>query len=210
MVMEISDGSTGHEGRPAKPYPVCGAKKRQGEGYCQNKAGTGTDHPGTGRCKFHGGSTPTQVKGARKDIARAELRSMGRPADVEDPHAELMAALREAKGNVLYLRERVEALGDDTYGKILFPNGKPSGRAESHILVVQYSEWWLKWVQASAACIKAGIDKRSVEIEEAKVELFAQVLIGMLGDVEWALTADQRQAGRRIAARHLRALPTGA
>jgi hypothetical protein len=183
----------------------CGAKTRGGA-PCRKPAGWGTPNS-TGRCKLHGGNSPTHLRLAKKEVARAELRSMGRPADVDDPHGELMAALREAKGNVLYLRERVEELGDDTYGPILFPNGRPSGRAESHILVVQYSEWWTKWVQASAACVKAGIDKRAIEIEEAKVDLFAQVLLGMLGDSEWGLSVDQRETGRRIAARHLRALP---
>jgi hypothetical protein len=202
MVMETCGDPRHREGRE-----YCHGKKRQGEGLCHNPAGFKTSHPGTGRCYVHGGATPMQVRGAQRVIARQELRSMGRPADVDDPHEELMAALREAKGNILYLRERVEELGDETYGSILFPNGKPSGRAESHVLVIQYSEWWTKWVQVSAACIKAGIDKRLIEIEESKVELFAQVLLGMLGDAEWGLTVDQREAGRRIAGRHLRALP---
>jgi|GEM_PF-3592948 len=39
---------------------ICGAKKKQGEGVCQQPAGWGTDHPGEGRCKLHGG------RGARR------------------------------------------------------------------------------------------------------------------------------------------------
>lgn len=39
---------------PAKEYPVCGARNRQGD-LCRNQAGKGTDHLGFGRCKFHGG-----------------------------------------------------------------------------------------------------------------------------------------------------------
>lgn len=39
----------------------CGARKRQpahpGE-RCRRPAGWGTEHPGWGRCKLHGGSTP--------------------------------------------------------------------------------------------------------------------------------------------------------
>ena len=35
----------------------CGARKRQGEGYCRRPAGWGTDHVGMGRCKLHGGAT---------------------------------------------------------------------------------------------------------------------------------------------------------
>ena len=38
--------------------PTCGAKNRSG-GACARPAGWGTPHPGTGRCKLHGGSVPT-------------------------------------------------------------------------------------------------------------------------------------------------------
>lgn len=36
-------------------YPTCNARKRQGEGLCTRPAGWGTNHPGHGRCKLHGG-----------------------------------------------------------------------------------------------------------------------------------------------------------
>lgn len=51
------------------------------DGYCKNKAGTGTDHLGEGRCKHHGGSTPKGKGGAAKhnqNAATNHLRS--------DPH----------------------------------------------------------------------------------------------------------------------------
>ena len=37
--------------------PICGAKTTSGR-PCRMAAGAGTDHPGTGRCKHHGGSLP--------------------------------------------------------------------------------------------------------------------------------------------------------
>lgn len=37
---------------------ICGAKKKQGEGFCTQRAGWGTDHVGDGRCKLHGGRNP--------------------------------------------------------------------------------------------------------------------------------------------------------
>ena len=48
---------------PSGPHerPLCGARKRQprypGE-TCARPAGWGTEHPGFGRCKLHGGATP--------------------------------------------------------------------------------------------------------------------------------------------------------
>lgn len=38
---------------------TCGADTRGG-GKCQQKAGWGTKHVGSGRCKLHGGATPTR------------------------------------------------------------------------------------------------------------------------------------------------------
>jgi len=43
--------------KQAEVRGICGAKTRSG-GRCQLPAGWGTDHPGVGRCKLHGGATP--------------------------------------------------------------------------------------------------------------------------------------------------------
>lgn len=42
-----------------RPYEICGAKTRNeaSNPVCQNRAGLGTNHLGTGRCKYHGGSS---------------------------------------------------------------------------------------------------------------------------------------------------------
>lgn len=48
----------------------CGAETRTG-GTCQQVAGMGTDHPGVGRCKYHGGCTPIKT-GLYSKIVSAE------------------------------------------------------------------------------------------------------------------------------------------
>lgn len=40
-----------------EPDDHCNGRKRDGSGYCGQTAGWGTDHPGTGRCKWHGGAS---------------------------------------------------------------------------------------------------------------------------------------------------------
>jgi len=45
---------------PKEADEYCNARKTDGSGYCQHEAGWGTEHKGHGRCKFHGGNTPTQ------------------------------------------------------------------------------------------------------------------------------------------------------
>lgn len=55
--------------------PICGAKKRQGDGVCQKWAGWGTDHVGEGRCKLHGGSSPIR-HGRYSTVRHTELREL--------------------------------------------------------------------------------------------------------------------------------------
>lgn len=56
--------NVGHPDNP-KPYPICGAKRRQPptpeqpSTVCTRKAGVGTDHLGVGRCYMHGGRNLT-------------------------------------------------------------------------------------------------------------------------------------------------------
>ena len=49
------------EPAPNRDSRYCGGKKKQGEGTCTRPAGWGTPHPGTGRCKLHGGCAPSSV-----------------------------------------------------------------------------------------------------------------------------------------------------
>lgn len=51
---------------------LCGSKKKSG-GKCGRPAGWGTSHPGSGRCKLHGGSStgPNSEEGKKKIAANA-------------------------------------------------------------------------------------------------------------------------------------------
>ena len=68
-----------HEEKPARKIarpstPRCGAMNRQGN-PCGNAAGFKTDHPGVGRCKNHGGSTPAPT-GRYSSIARPRVQEL--------------------------------------------------------------------------------------------------------------------------------------
>ncbi len=52
----------------------CGADKKSG-GTCRRPAGWGTDHPGVGKCKLHGGATPIK-SGRYSKIKRESLRQL--------------------------------------------------------------------------------------------------------------------------------------
>jgi hypothetical protein len=53
---------------------VCGANKKSG-GTCRRPSGWGTDHPGVGRCKLHGGASPIK-SGRYSKIKRESLRQL--------------------------------------------------------------------------------------------------------------------------------------
>lgn len=55
--------------------PICLERLRDGSGsHCSLKAGMGTDHPGTGRCKYHGGCAGHPIEHGRyAKVARNRL-----------------------------------------------------------------------------------------------------------------------------------------
>ena len=53
------------------PGEYCNGRKRDGSGYCRHEAGWGTDHPGMGRCKFHGGASPSGEKAVLDNLGEA-------------------------------------------------------------------------------------------------------------------------------------------
>lgn len=59
----------------AKNYTICGAKTRSRVGVCQNPAGSGTNHLGEGRCKFHGGNAPVK-HGRYSKIRRPQVKQL--------------------------------------------------------------------------------------------------------------------------------------
>lgn len=63
-----------HDGQQkTEPHVACGAKLKGNRGACTKPAGWRTDHPGQGRCYFHGGATPIK-HGRYSAIQREDLR----------------------------------------------------------------------------------------------------------------------------------------
>jgi P27 family predicted phage terminase small subunit len=78
----------------------CGGKKKQSEGTCTQAAGWGTPHPGTGRCKLHGGCAPSSVTAGV--TAQAEKLLYQRDAP---PVTNPLEALQRLAGRALALEE---------------------------------------------------------------------------------------------------------
>lgn len=171
----------------------CGAKRPNGEA-CQSLAGEGTVHPGWGRCKMHSGSTPAGIKSALAKKVLAEAQFYGEAVPIEPAQA-LVAEIERTNGHVEWLSLKVASLDEEE---------EP-----------EYLSWWLTVYHAerkhlasvSKMAVDAGIAERVVKLAEAEAAVMAEAILSVLESEELALTPAQIQAGRRIAATTLRALP---
>lgn len=86
---------------------ICGAQKRSGEGMCHQPAGWGTDHPGKGRCKFHGGATPVK-HGRYSKIERDEISELIAEFEDEDDPLDIMPELAASRALLTDFIERYD------------------------------------------------------------------------------------------------------
>lgn len=178
----------------------CGARKRQGEGACTQAAGWGTDHPGIGHCKLHGGSTTahtTQAVRRRAETeARAVLAELGVPA-VDDP----LAALLKLAGQVLAWQEAtarlVNGLEDIRYRAA---NGTEQLRAE----VALYERAMDRAVAVLAAIARLNIEERLARVTERQADAVIDAIDAALAAA--GVTGQDAARAKQAAARHLRSV----
>jgi len=92
----------------AAPHERCSAQTRGGE-PCKKARGWGTGHVGFGRCRLHGGLSPSGIKAAGVQQARLAVRAYGLPREV-DPHSALLEELHRTAGHVAWLGSQVAGL----------------------------------------------------------------------------------------------------
>ncbi len=172
------------------PKVHCGGKKRTG-GKCTKTKGFGTSHPGTGRCKHHGGSTASGEKAAAKEAATI----MGEQLDVE-PHEALLTGVRIAAGEVAYCSAQIAELELPTVSTMFGP------KMDIWIEVRQGAVAQL--AKYSKMALDAGVAERQVQLAERYGEMLATLISGILGELE--LTAKQQKAAPVIVTKHLQLL----
>lgn len=188
---------------------LCMAKKRQSNGECHRIAGWGTDHPGYGRCKNHGGSAPNGRLKAYKEMAMEESkRIMGPMIDIE-PHDALLLCVKIAAGEVAYTTMQVENLEE----AIMRPETDTEKSGEEH--TVEHKEgphqmhlWILvrqgameRLAKFSKMALDAGIQERAVKLAEGQGGELANVLQGIFADL--TLTEHQMEVLPDIIHKHL-------
>jgi P27 family predicted phage terminase small subunit len=176
--LPVPDGSSM---TPAGPAPThdgkCGGKKKQSEGTCTQAAGWGTPHPGTGRCKLHGGCAPSSViaginAGAERllyqrdappvtDPLSALQRLAGRAAAWEDIIGEKVNEMRSIRystegGEQLRAEIAVMERAMDRLGKLLVDIAKLN--IEDRLAGVRESTARMLEEALAAALQKSGAD----------------------------------------------------
>lgn len=167
----------------------------------------GTDHPGVGHCKRHGGCSPAQVTRARKDIARAEVRRLGLASDEEipnlDPRTVLAEELYRAERAVREMDRRVGELAE-IHGPIFHVSGLPTGERKPHMDWVIWHEERAKLKAVAEACHKAGSETARVQFDAMRAQFYFDWVMRVSGRMGFA--GAQLEQARSIAADVLRQL----
>lgn len=146
-------------------HAMCGAKKRNGES-CRAYAGQGTNHPGTGRCKFHGGATPNHDKRAVTLETKRRMVTLGQPVEDVTAITALLAELYASTGHVEWLRQEIAGM---TQEDLL-------GTVEGAAVVRLYDTERDRKTKIAKMCTEAGVDEAKVRVAEAQVTLLGQAL----------------------------------
>jgi hypothetical protein len=202
-----------------KAPAYCGATKKSGDGHCKRPQGWGTNHPGVGRCKLHGGASPQAEVTGVVQLARREAVVMGAPIDNLTPEVALLECIRIAGGEVAYASERIAELQpEDAVGPVITTRPLKEEKGAEHPSERVYEEGppalhiWIevrakamdRLVKYSEVAIKAGLEERRVRVAEAQGQLMAEAVRGILVDL--GVAEDPRAP--EVVRRHLTRMST--
>lgn len=181
--------------------PFCGGRLRAPrEGTCERQAGAGTDHLGSGRCSWHGGTSPTGSQSAREQRIEAEARKVlyRHDAPAVTNHLD---ALQRLAGRALALEETIGAIVNDLRSvRYESKGGGEQLRAEVAVLERAMDRAGRLLVDIA----KLNIEERLARVTEQQAEQVSAALAAALA--EMGLTQDQQRQARTGVARHLRAV----
>lgn len=166
--MTSSANGNGHDKR------VCGARRRRDGEPCQRPAGWGTDHPGIGRCKLHGGSTPDHKQAAIIEQARRDVTAFGGRLDVTPPEA-LLELVQAKAAEVAYWDARVAELTDEQRAGLLVTElrdaqtdqgdtRQATRRAGAHVFIELLHKAQDQLATYSTSALKVGINQALVQL----------------------------------------------
>jgi hypothetical protein len=186
----------------------CGGKRRGTDNAgktCTRPAGWGTDHVGVGRCKLHGGKTPTHQQAGQKALAAAAVTTFGLPREI-DPRDALLEEVYRTAGAVDWLTQKVRDLQAEAvvWGKAEETADDIKYKAGVNVWVQLLQQERAHMVRVAKEAINAGIEERRVRLAEQQGTMLASVIKAILGDLN--LNAEQQALVPQIVPRHLRAV----
>lgn len=144
---------------------LCGAQ-RLGEDkgvLCKQRAGWGTDHPGTGYCKRHGGNTATHRASAQTELVKQAAVRYGLAVDI-DPAVAMMQLVAKSYGSVLYLEARVAELDEPFLGD------------RPHVAWQMLQVERKHHAEVCRDAVRAGVERRAIELAEGTARQVVQVM----------------------------------
>jgi hypothetical protein len=144
--------------------PLCGARKKNGE-LCRAFAGQGTNHSGSGRCKYHGGSTPNHDKRAVTLEAKRRMVTLGEPDEDVTALGALLSELYASSGHVAWLRAQIANMTPDDLGTI-----------EGQAIIRLYDGERDRRTKIAKMCTEAGVDEAAIRVAEHQVTILGQAL----------------------------------
>lgn len=155
---------------------------------CQLQAGWQTDHPGTGRCRYHGGLTKQSNTKAMRErlIEQAKVDEMiyGAPVEQIDPGEAVMQELARTAGHVQWLFEQLQKEEQDLVetgespSKVLKQFTKLGQTPSVYIDLYFRERQHLLTVAKTAAGM--GIAERQIRLAEEQGRQISQVLKGFI------------------------------
>jgi len=177
----------------------CEAKTRSGTA-CLKPAGYGTDHVGYGRCKFHGGSTPTQRRGVVGQIVDDRARTLFGQSYTPKPVTNPLAVFEQLSGKVTSWMEVLERLVAE-----LDRPGYAALTGEQIRAEVQLFERALDRCNTVLAThARLNIDERLARVSEAQAAMILGALDAGLAAI--GVTGAKAVEARRVAGGRLRTL----
>jgi hypothetical protein len=182
---------------------VCGSKTRQEESaeFCGLRAGWGTDHPGTGRCRLHGGNTPGQRVKAVREIAEREVRAVLAELDVQ-PVEDPLTALAELAGQAVAWQKAIADIVNRLGGDVRYEGRAGAEQLRAEVGLYERAMDRTNTVLSTIA--RLDIDGRLARIEEAKAQVLMDAVQAGLAAI--GVTGEQAATVKQVMARKLRAV----
>jgi hypothetical protein len=177
--------------KPEADKQFCNAQRsKQPKGVlCTRPAGWGTDHPGVGKCKRHGGSTENHRKAAAKVQAEAAVALYGLPREIA-PHEALIEELYRTAGHVAWLEQIIRAgaisAAQNPTGKrrtVKLDQAVFGGGDQPSVWLDLYERERKHLKDVAKTCISLGMEERRVRIAEEQGQIFAQAVKGILTEL---------------------------